>query len=157
MLLAWKSTLVHDSQPIVDVVPKDLHPNQTEADSFALSRSPGVRSGVRSRGDQGHATAAFFSALAVGRAACTGSPPPARCCSLCPSGETPWSAPLAASLPLYRQYPGSVEDPRRSPATRQGGRTSLANLLQLSFGTATECESPDWECASREGSGNGCC
>jgi len=26
MLLAWKSTLVHDSQPIGDVVPKDLHP-----------------------------------------------------------------------------------------------------------------------------------
>jgi len=27
MLLAWKSTWVHDSQPIGDVVPKDLHPS----------------------------------------------------------------------------------------------------------------------------------
>jgi len=33
MLLAWKSTLVHDSQPIGDVVPKDLHPIEKAEDT----------------------------------------------------------------------------------------------------------------------------
>jgi hypothetical protein len=32
MLLAWKSTLVRDSQPILGVVPKDLHPARCQED-----------------------------------------------------------------------------------------------------------------------------
>jgi hypothetical protein len=32
MLLAWKSTLVRDSQPIWGVVPKDLHPCSFQVD-----------------------------------------------------------------------------------------------------------------------------